>query len=292
MSKISIIIIVKNDKGISNTLVALESQTKPAPTEVIVVDASDPQYLENIKIKYPYINWYQYVPKNENKASIPEQRNLGIQMASGSVIVFIDANCVPDKDWLIKLTAPILDGSEFITAGSVRASNPNVRVNLNPITTKSDYLTESPTINLAFGKNIWQQVGGFDESFSFGSDVDFTWRAGYAGYKIRFIREATVTHDWGSLSDEIKRSFKYGKARAKLLEKHPDRWLKFDENTPMLLFYTLWMVGLLSSFFFWWYPFTILIVMLRNINDKPVKTVGIHLVETLGFLKGFFVGYA
>ena len=41
---------------------------------------------------------------------------------------------------------------------------------------QSRYLTECSTINLAFSREAFKVIGGFDEAFAYGSDVDFTWR--------------------------------------------------------------------------------------------------------------------
>ncbi len=287
---ISIIIIVKNDRGIADTLAGLATQKRPVPTEIIVVDASEPSLMAGIRKQYPDVHWYQFVPIIPNKTSIPEQRNFGIRHAEGEIIVFIDANCVPSENWLVELTKPILDGSETMTAGSVRASNPKTRVNLNPVDMKSDYLSSSPTINLAFKKNLLDKVGEFDESFLFGSDVDFTWRCRALGNKIRFVRQATVTHDWGDFKDEIKRSFKYGRARAKLLIKHPER--RYEDllgDSLAIPVYTLYFIGLPLTMIVWWYPFTILVLMAKNIGQQPIKTVFLNSAYTLGFIKGILM---
>ncbi len=283
---ISIIIIVKNDWGIANTLEALIRQKCPLPTEIIVVDASPMGLFESLRKKYPEIRWFNFIPsKKINKASIPEQRNLGIQNALGDIIVFIDANCVPSEDWLVNLTAPIINGRETMAAGSVKAFNPNTHVNLNSANKKEDYLSSSPTINLAFKKSVWESVGGFDESFSFGSDVDFTWRSIEKGNRIRFVREAVVTHDWGTWKDEIKRSFKYGMAKAQLLKKHPkQRWKISGDNTVPVV-YGIWLLGLPLTSIFWWYPFTLVVPIIKNIGHKPFKTTFLNLVYALGFYR-------
>ena len=49
------------------------------------------------------------------------------------------------------------------------------------------YLNECPTINLAFRREAFDAVGGFDEAFAYGSDVDFSWRLIDAGYRIRSV---------------------------------------------------------------------------------------------------------
>lgn len=289
LNKISIIIIVKNERGIAETLAHLVTQEKPAPTEILVIDASHPDTLKDIRERYQSVRWYQFVPKIANKSSIPEQRNYGVKKAEGDIIVFIDANCIPVDMWLTKLTAPILSGEEDITAGpfgSVDTSSRSVFVKESPY----EYLTCSGTGNLAFKKSVWEQVNGFDENFLYGSDVDFTWRCVDAGYRIRSTPEAAVSHDWGTQTENLKRSFKYGKARADLLIKHPHRALKqLLGESVFVLVYTTWLLGLPLTFLFPWYPLTLFLIILRNINHKPIQTVVLNLIYTLGFLKRFLM---
>lgn len=287
--KISIIIIVKNDRGIADTLASLATQKISAPSETIVVDASDPALLVDIKNKYPDVRWYQFEPAAANKTSIPEQRNFGIRHAQGEIIVFIDANCVPKQDWLVELTKPILEDKETMTAGPVIPSDVKHQVSRNPTVGKDNYIGWAPTINLAFKKNLWEALGGFDESFLYGSDADFTWRWSDAGHKIYFVHNAVITHDWGNAKRDLGRSFDYGKARAKLFVKHPKRLTTLLNDNLYVTVYTIYILGLPLTFYFWWYPFFILLALLKNINDKPLKTVLYNLSYTVGMWVGFVI---
>ncbi|HUC01824.1 MAG TPA: glycosyltransferase [Candidatus Paceibacterota bacterium] len=281
--EISVITIVKNDRGIANTLTALEAQKKPAATEVIVVDASDPSRLADIRAAHPAVRWHQFVPAVANKTSIPEQRNAAVALAQGDIIVFIDANCVPVGDWLVELTRPILEGKETMVAGVVRATDPNVYVNINPEHDRNDgYVTTTATSNLAFKKALWETVGKFDESFLYGSDADFTWRCTKAGNRILFHRAAVVTHDWGTFSEEIHRSFRYGKARARILVKHPELSRELLGGNLYITVYTMYFFGLPLTFYIWWYPFIIVLACMKNIGNHPFKTVLMNMIYTAG----------
>ena len=98
--------------------------------------------------------------------------------AKGNIIIFIDANCVPDKNWLIELTKPINDKTESIVAGSIKSIGGKTMWDVGEERMNSKkYLDEAPIIKIAFKKEIIKKVGFFDEKFNYGSDVDFTWRA-------------------------------------------------------------------------------------------------------------------
>lgn len=288
LNKISVIIIVKNERGIADTLTSLVKQEKPVPTEILVIDASRPDVLKDIKETHPEAMWYQFIPKIPNKSSIPEQRNYGIRQASGDIIVFIDAGCIPVEGWLKKLSSDILSGEEDITSGPFGSADTSKRI----VTIRGkaqEYLTCSGTGNLAFRKSVWEKVKGFDEDFLYGSDVDFTWRCVDAGYRIRSVSDAAVSHDWGTEIEDLNRSFKYGKARADLLIKHPNRIRKqLLGETKLLVVYTVWLLGLPLTFIYPWYPLSIVILLVRNYRRKPIKTVLSNLIYTIGFYYEIF----
>jgi GT2 family glycosyltransferase len=282
--EISIVIINKDDLGIADTLKGLSTTTKPALTEIIVVDASNPEVMADIRAKYPDVHWIPYRHNGGPKSSIPEQRNVGVTAARGNVIAFIDANCVPEKQWLTDLTSPIISGEEKIVSGWIGGANPKTLSIYNPTNSNEKYRVSAPSGNLAFTRMLYLEVGGFDESLHFGSDVDFTWRCIDLGEKIRYESTARITHDSGTTKDEIKRAFRYGRAKLILYDKHPQRVKPFAEDMfiPMYLGYLLFMP---LTLWFPMYPLVIALPMLRNAKKRPFKTAIINFVFTMGFAR-------
>ena len=103
----------------------------------------------------------------------------GSRIARGDTIVFTDAGCDPRPGWLAELLAPHRPGRRGRRRRD-RGRPPDGR----PALYDSDiedraaarYLDECPTINMAFRRAGVRAVGGFDESFEYGSDIDFSWR--------------------------------------------------------------------------------------------------------------------
>ena len=174
--KISIIIIVKNDYRIRKTLEHLEGIKTNHQYEIIVVDASAVDLLADIKNEFINVNWLYYTKKPDKK-TYPEQRNIGIAKAQGEIIVFLDADCIPDEFWLDEIIKPIIEQGELIVAGSVTSIGGRTFWDVEQESIKEkEYINECSTINMAFVKSIIERVGFFDETFEAGEDIDFSWR--------------------------------------------------------------------------------------------------------------------
>lgn len=285
---ISIIIIVKNDRRIAFLLTELKKINKPEKTEVIVVDASK-GILQDIKEKFSYVQWIDFVSNTTKKITIPEQRNVGIRHAKGDIIVFIDADCKPDENWLISLIQPIRDESELMVAGVVNLDDQHSMHNLDQ-KKKLDkmYIDECPTMNVAIKKDLYEEIGMYDENFQFGSDMDLCWRARKAGYKIRLQEKAIIFHDLGSIKHDMRRMYFYGKARPKLYRKHSEKWRYFIHELHVM-FYPLYFIFLPVTFIFTLYPLLLLFPVLKYRNQNPFKTILMKTVYGTGFLNTLIV---
>lgn len=281
--KISIVIIVKNDRGVADTLQHLYKKINNN-VEIIVVDSSKPK-LHDIYKRFQKVQWIDFVSKSKNKISIPEQRNIGVKKAKGEIIVFIDANCIPVGNWLETLIKPIIEYNEKIVCGRARDLHNTTHRDDFPVGNKNPkYIGECATINLAIHKDVFKKVGYFDESFQYGSDLDFTWRAVDSGFKIRYVKDAVIKHDWGDVKHEMKRAFRYGQGRAKVYKKHPKRIKQLITQDYFFLFYIVFLLGLPLVLFFPYYPFLLVIPFVKNIYKKPFQTIADHFCYAVGFL--------
>ena len=70
-----------------------------------------------------------------------------------------------------------------------------------------------------------------------------------------------------------------------MYQKHPDHWRNLLGNDVMVLFYPAYLLGLPLQFF-WPYPLLLLVPIVRNIDQRPFRTVGYHIIYGLGVLRG------
>jgi GT2 family glycosyltransferase len=282
---ISVVIINKNERDVDVTLQLLAKQQLSQSYETIVVDASAGA-LDDIYDAYPQLRRINFVSKSSKKVTIPEQRNEGIRAAQGAIIVFIDASCEPGPDWLAILTEPLRTHDERMVAGGTLSTGQETFHDTVYTTQKQQkYIDQAPTINLAIARDVFAEIGYFDENLRYGSDMDFTWRARAAGIQIRNIPSALVTHDWGTLKTELKRADHYGQAKIILYRKHRYGLLNFARREFALCFYLGFFIGLPLTIWFPFYPLLLVLPMLKNLRASPFKLVAINVVTAYGAAK-------
>ncbi|MBT0772042.1 glycosyltransferase [Kineosporia sp. J2-2] len=287
MSAVSIVIISKNERGLTETLDALGRLDTELTHETVVVDSSD-GVLDDIQEQFPAVTWVRFEPTGAKRVTIPEQRNLGVRTAKSDIVVFIDAGCLPTPGWLDALVTPIRSGAETVTVGAYTSRGTSVY----DVQQFSDgYIEEAPTLNMAFSRAAFDAVGGFDEAFSYSSDIDFCWRVRDLGHRILMVAGALVLVDWGGTRRQTKRAWYYGAGRARLYRKHLNRLSQLPRRDPILAAYPVFLLGLPLTLFFPFYPLLLLIPLWRNRRAHPFRTMADHLTYGAGAL-GFLVGLA
>lgn len=284
--KVTVAIVSKQEPSLADTLDAIGSPGPDTPVdEILVVDASGGE-LDWIRDTRPWVKWIDFVPPVQPRVTIAHQRNIAVRAAIGDVVVFIDCGCVPQAHWLERLLGPLVNDGEAVTCGPARSDKPSVYSGSRWWgNTDAAYVSAAPTINIAFRRDAYEAIGGFDESFATAEDLDFTWRLTDAGYRLRWVADAIVQPDWGGPRRQLRRSLAYGRGWVRLLRKHPHRILATAHNTPIPFVYPIFILGLPLTLKWRAYPALLLIPLWRARNEsQPWLVIADHLLVGLGAL--------
>jgi len=166
-------------------------------------------------------------------------KNAGISLARGNIIAFIDGDCIATKNWLKNIVSGFEKSDVGCVAGSITAMEDK---NLSPLERflikkghlaqaqhiENSFLPFAATANAAYRKEVFNEIGLFDEKLLIGEDADLSWRMQlFTNYKVKYIPDATVFHPYESRVKKLfrqKRRHAYGSVM--LHKKYKKHWSK------------------------------------------------------------------
>ena len=195
-AEISVIVPARDAAAtIGRTLEALAAQDVEAPYEVIVVDDGSSDETAALAERAP---GPVRVIRQAGAGPGPA-RNLGVAEASGSVLAFTDADCVPRADWLREGIA-VLERAEMVQ-GAVRPET-----GVRPMPFDRTIAVDGrgalyETANLIVRRELFERLEGFEDWLGpvvggkpLAEDVWLGWRARRAGARVAFGAGAVVEH--------------------------------------------------------------------------------------------------
>jgi glycosyltransferase involved in cell wall biosynthesis len=179
---VSVLICVRNvEKYIADCIASILDQTYRDFELIIVDDSSDDNTKKIIeKFKDERIRYF----RNEKWLGISKSRNLCVKYAKGDNLFFTDGDCIVSRDW-------IEQGLMFLkNPGYAGVEGKIYYVSEKYEPTFSDHsYSRKPggfmTGNMAYKKRAIENVGGFDERYSYNEDKDLAFRILRIG-KIKF----------------------------------------------------------------------------------------------------------
>lgn len=197
ITRVSVIIADLNSPILDRVLDALYAQRlEPGlSVEIIVVGQDDPGCLR----RFPRVIF----ERTEQPVGPAAARNMGIRRACGQLIAYLDADCVPDINWISEMVAAhrqhpqraVIGGSIIIDADDIWALTDNLAsFHAYLPTRRAAVYPVLPTCNLSIRRSAIEEVGLFDESFLINEDVDWTMRARRKGFSLYFHPSARVWH--------------------------------------------------------------------------------------------------
>lgn len=238
---ISVVVLSKDEPALGATLDLLRPQCEALGAECVVVDASEGR-LQYIRDAHSWVNWIDYSGPFWRSSTIPHQRNLGCQSASGDIIAFCDCGGEPAPDWLKSITEPLISGFRTLVCGPIFAKGAGGVFPVMNDSADGEVLSSAPTANMAFLKSVFDDVNGFDQRLYYGSDFDFVWRCADAQHPCYQVGAARMVMDWGPTSLTFRRSWRYGRGWTRLFKLHPERRNWMVKDSPERVAYPLWIL--------------------------------------------------
>ncbi len=198
--------------------------------EIVVVDDGSEDATASIAARHPRVRLVK-----APHAGLSAARNIGYRAATGELIAYLDSDAFPAPEWpyylALGLDAPEVGGvggpnvppASDGAAAEVVAAAPGGPVH---VLVSDDRAEHVPGCNMAFRKDVLEQVGGCQVVFtSAGDDVDLCWRVLDAGWEIGFHPAALVWHHRrGSLRAYLRQQRGYGRSEALVEARHPHRF--------------------------------------------------------------------
>lgn len=190
MTEISVVIGTIGRKSLKETLKALTLQLYPLKDfEVIVVSNKDDGLKEFAELLSKKTNLKISFFLHSNKG-VTAKRNFGVLNANGKIIAFTDDDCIPEKDWLLKVREAFKNNDVIAVEG--KTIGKQTMLFSHAITNLEG--KRYPTCNLAVLKEAFLKVKGFDERFTYHrDDADLAFKLLTIG-KIFFEPKAIVFH--------------------------------------------------------------------------------------------------
>lgn len=175
---------------------------------------------------------------------VAHARNVGIASSDEPIVLICDGDDAVFPSWVAGMRAGL--STAQVVSGPLELVFPDdpsrsETWNSNSLPTSMGFLRYAPGANMGFRREVFDQIGTFDECLSTGQeDVDLGWRAALAGLRMHHSPDAAVHYYQRSgLNALLRQQWRYGRAHAQLYAKHrllPDIPAPASNKTSMRWF--------------------------------------------------------
>ena len=228
LPSVDIVIAAKNEERyIGSCLAALEVQDYPKELlQIYVIDNASSDNTVRIAERCG-----AHV-LSEGKRGAAAVRNAGLAHSRGELVGFLDAHCVPEKEWVRLMAAQFTDEVLGGCQGSIenRSVNRRVQKYLDDTGALSNERVVEDTIsgkrnlypwilsgNCMYRRDALNDAGYFNENLEACEDVDLAWRVVLLGYQLAYVPQAKLIHfNCDSWHGFLKKGWGYGGGAATL----------------------------------------------------------------------------
>ena len=194
---------------------ALLTQTYPADrVQIVIVDNDSDDDTRQVVGRYPV----ELVVERTSHGPYAA-RNAGIRVATGEVIAFTDASCVPSEGWLTNGVHALLESGADLVGGKVTftfSARPTVGegvdalINVDVEASIANHRA-CMTGNLFVRRAVLAEIGAFDASRRSGGDMRWTRRASDAGFRLVYAAHAEVSYPARPLGPLLRKQYRVGR---------------------------------------------------------------------------------
>lgn len=220
-NKFSIIVPCFNEaEHLRSCLESLKAQEYPSKDfEIIFVDNGSSDGSVDIAKQYTDLVFYQ------PGINVGAVRNFGATQAGNDNLVFIDADCTVDKEWLKRASRLLIANPKTIYGGGCQLPK-------NASWIETSWLLEGTDGNILpkdligcsilITSSLFFEIGGFNTKLKSGEDTEFSQRAKKLGHAVNITRNINVVHHGNAktLSSFIKRQLWHGKSYDRPYQRH------------------------------------------------------------------------
>lgn len=222
-------------------------QNELKPYEIIVVDQSEgnetEKIIRSIRPRYPALVYLRDEGKGASRA-----KNIAIKQSHSDLLAFTDDDCLSSPKWLLNASSQFKEKTELaclvgrvVRGRSLADISEKATKKIWEISGKADPWRLGPSGgNLFIRKEVFKQIGGFDESLGPGSifrsaeDADLIYRVLKLGLLIQYNPDVLIVHRiWRSEKEDLEKRYGYGLGVGAFLAKY----LSFSDPFPLYLFF-------------------------------------------------------
>ncbi|MEK7502085.1 MAG: glycosyltransferase family 2 protein [Patescibacteria group bacterium] len=186
---------------------------KNLKVDIIIVDDGSTdnslEIIENQRYEKPGLEIT--VLKNEKNMGFSSAVNRGVKRARGEIVILLNTDAYPEKNFL-KYLLPHFKNEKTFAVGCMDKSIEDGKTVLRGrglgewkrgfLMHRRGEIDKTNTLWVsggsgAFSKSIWEKLGGFNEAYNpfYWEDIDLSYRAKKAGYKVLFEPKSIVIHE-------------------------------------------------------------------------------------------------
>lgn len=212
---VTVVIPVRDEEASVRQLLEALSEQTLVPNEILFVDSGSRDGTRAIieEAALPSCRVVS-IPRSSR---IGAARNVGVRLASSSVVATTDGGAHPDPHWLESLTRPIFTGASSFSYGAVVpwGSTQGEAFLSELLLPPAGMHREGAGINTAYTVDAWREAGGYPESPVSGEDLGLVERMTKAEITAAYVPTAVVYwHGPGSISSYLRQYFRYAEGDA------------------------------------------------------------------------------